>query len=598
MFKINFYDEKPYKFIPPRSFNNFKEKISSNYGFSLEDANEFVYSYYADDVRKYLRTEEDYSEILNFLTKLTKEKKVLVDVFVEINEESRLFKSSIQEIKEIEINKDSNKENEIKYPDLDYNKKEDSYNDNLAKSVDLRESFEKPKENEEIKGLDNNSEFLIIDNSNKEASKSEKINNVQENKSIADSEKIKNSDYFDKLLSSHPEDISRKIDNSMISNIDESKLEEIIGKMLTDKMDNFKKELLNTLASTGKKEKKEKKEKKKDKEKEKNKENKSDKKEEPNDIIIEDANDAKKEIFSEQNLSEKEKKTEKTLEREKDKEKKLEKKLEKIEKKSKKEKRSKSKPKKEKVKEEENSNIKEEVKYCEKEEKKEKSKRQKHNKSQDLQLDDSDKLIIQNPPTIHYRVSCDICSMFPIVGIRYKCSVCPNFDLCEKCEEQHWKKHNHPMIKYRESQFKENPICSFFKNFEANNTSTKANNKDEKSEEETNNQKTSRTPINNVHSEEEFPKHHHRGKRFGNEGFNKCRGKGFLGNLMSAIGPFFKAENYGKGLEKAKKKEEKEIKIAEIQSCLPEVPRKEIKKALKLAEGDKDKAIIFLLDSN
>jgi len=35
---------------------------------------------------------------------------------------------------------------------------------------------------------------------------------------------------------------------------------------------------------------------------------------------------------------------------------------------------------------------------------------------------------------IHYRVKCDGCGVFPIRGIRYKCGVCSNYDLCEKCE--------------------------------------------------------------------------------------------------------------------------------------------------------------------
>jgi hypothetical protein len=36
---------------------------------------------------------------------------------------------------------------------------------------------------------------------------------------------------------------------------------------------------------------------------------------------------------------------------------------------------------------------------------------------------------------VHERVSCDGCGLRPIRGIRYKCTTCPNFDFCEKCEE-------------------------------------------------------------------------------------------------------------------------------------------------------------------
>jgi hypothetical protein len=35
---------------------------------------------------------------------------------------------------------------------------------------------------------------------------------------------------------------------------------------------------------------------------------------------------------------------------------------------------------------------------------------------------------------VHRYVVCDSCSQNPIVGVRYKCSVCTDYDLCEKCE--------------------------------------------------------------------------------------------------------------------------------------------------------------------
>lgn len=50
-------------------------------------------------------------------------------------------------------------------------------------------------------------------------------------------------------------------------------------------------------------------------------------------------------------------------------------------------------------------------------------------------------------PVIHSTVSCDGCGKFPIIGIRYKCAVCKNFDYCEKCEEKYSEEHKHPFIK-------------------------------------------------------------------------------------------------------------------------------------------------------
>ena len=49
---------------------------------------------------------------------------------------------------------------------------------------------------------------------------------------------------------------------------------------------------------------------------------------------------------------------------------------------------------------------------------------------------------------VHSRYICDGCGMSPIVGIRYKCAVCPDFDFCEKCEAKMGESHNHPFVKH------------------------------------------------------------------------------------------------------------------------------------------------------
>lgn len=41
---------------------------------------------------------------------------------------------------------------------------------------------------------------------------------------------------------------------------------------------------------------------------------------------------------------------------------------------------------------------------------------------------------VENPTQIvHEGVSCDMCSIFPIIGVRCKCLHCPNLDLCSNC---------------------------------------------------------------------------------------------------------------------------------------------------------------------
>ncbi|XP_030561830.1 protein ref(2)P-like [Drosophila novamexicana] len=38
---------------------------------------------------------------------------------------------------------------------------------------------------------------------------------------------------------------------------------------------------------------------------------------------------------------------------------------------------------------------------------------------------------------VHNKIQCDSCKACPLVGFRYKCMQCPNFDLCQACESAH-----------------------------------------------------------------------------------------------------------------------------------------------------------------
>ncbi len=54
---------------------------------------------------------------------------------------------------------------------------------------------------------------------------------------------------------------------------------------------------------------------------------------------------------------------------------------------------------------------------------------------------------------VHYHYICDGCEKQGIVGIRYKCTVCPDFDYCEECEKKFGEKHGHPFLKIRRPEF-------------------------------------------------------------------------------------------------------------------------------------------------
>lgn len=45
----------------------------------------------------------------------------------------------------------------------------------------------------------------------------------------------------------------------------------------------------------------------------------------------------------------------------------------------------------------------------------------------------------------HCDVYCNSCDVLPIKGTRFRCLICDNFDLCQKCGKN--QVHDHPMIR-------------------------------------------------------------------------------------------------------------------------------------------------------
>lgn len=63
---------------------------------------------------------------------------------------------------------------------------------------------------------------------------------------------------------------------------------------------------------------------------------------------------------------------------------------------------------------------------------------------------DAEKIINQDSEknanqVVHANVACDGCNVSPIVGPRFKCSICKNFDYCQTCEER--RGHEHAFLK-------------------------------------------------------------------------------------------------------------------------------------------------------
>ena len=53
------------------------------------------------------------------------------------------------------------------------------------------------------------------------------------------------------------------------------------------------------------------------------------------------------------------------------------------------------------------------------------------------------------PPVVHAKVRCDGCYMDPVMGKRYKCRVCPDFDYCENCMKKYGAQHRHNFMMFR-----------------------------------------------------------------------------------------------------------------------------------------------------
>ena len=53
-----------------------------------------------------------------------------------------------------------------------------------------------------------------------------------------------------------------------------------------------------------------------------------------------------------------------------------------------------------------------------------------------------------NKKVFHSGVICKGCKD-SIIGVRYKCTICEDFDYCEKCEKKDKGNHGHPLLKIR-----------------------------------------------------------------------------------------------------------------------------------------------------
>ena len=68
------------------------------------------------------------------------------------------------------------------------------------------------------------------------------------------------------------------------------------------------------------------------------------------------------------------------------------------------------------------------------------------------EVDENENEKIKNLTKIHEGIECNLCGCKNIIGIRYLCGICKNYNLCEECEKLIGKEHNHPLLKIRNPQ--------------------------------------------------------------------------------------------------------------------------------------------------
>ena len=65
-------------------------------------------------------------------------------------------------------------------------------------------------------------------------------------------------------------------------------------------------------------------------------------------------------------------------------------------------------------------------------------------------------IVLSHISATHHGIKCNICGANPIIGYRYKCTICKNYNLCQMCEEKNseTQEHKHNFIKMRAEEKK------------------------------------------------------------------------------------------------------------------------------------------------
>ena len=434
--RINFYDELITINIP-KDYITFKQEIGTRYSIDSIDVDELIIFFNDSTNQRFnISNADEFKKAMELFQELTKKKAKLPDILLEVSEKSMLFQREIEnskldlnnfqlenqkqqeekekvlkellekekierELKEAEEEKERQRQiqEEERQRQIQEEERQRQIQEELERQRQIQEEERRRKEDEEIR-IRKQRESALREKLNEMKNKLEKEKAKFEEKCLVECDK--NVQKAEEKI-----EINIKENNKIVEEIKDKKSEEIASNKKDKKEHKMNKE------GKDKKEKKEKKEKK--------------------------QKSPKKESIKDQFPSDKEKKKEaKKAKKEKEKEKEevkfgeeidpefslilskvinenMESAKDKILKKA----------------------IKEASKIFEKAKKSQVS---------------SQNSMFSSTNVIHANLTCDGCKMYPIVGNRYKCTICENFDYCDLCEEKFAEIHNHPFLKIRKPE--------------------------------------------------------------------------------------------------------------------------------------------------
>lgn len=386
---VSFYDEREALNLA-KDYGSFKKEIGKFYGMEMADVEELKMHYFDDEKDKIAITNSsDYEQAVGYFSKLTN---ATPEIFLEVSEQSRLFMNS-------KIIKEEKQDDQEKLK-MELLRKEILEKEKQLKEILEKERLERERKEKLAKKLE---EERLKKEEEEKKKREEEPRRLEEEKRAREEMEKRAREEMEKRKREEEERIkAEKLKelaalelkrNEEIKRMEAAKKEEIMKKLehVKQKVEEEKKKIQEKIAT--KKEKS--KEKKKEKSKEEKPKTKSKKclkeKKEKSESLDENFSLILSKVIQENMESAKEEILKKTL--------------------------------------------KEANKMFEK-----------------LKTSQISASQFNSSNVIHAKVTCDGCGANPIVGNRYKCTVCENFDYCESCEEKYSDSHKHPFLKIRKPE--------------------------------------------------------------------------------------------------------------------------------------------------